>query len=481
MTGAPRQACPQGHNSRIIGDPTQFARLTLILALAAALMVQGLAVSGATAQDRQPAPVRHIVVAATDSLEGSGRDSLLLQIRRYSHIVDSLRDSLDTEGGIELSEAQRERFHRSIDDISVVIEQISSELGDMELQIEDNTISLLDAMGDGIIIRIPENLDEKLSEGLEAITHMVLQEFPDTLHIESRQHKWAWPGTHRPEPYRTRIIEGNIVKVGDDLLVAEDEDVRGNVVLISGSAEIMGRVDGDVVVVFGDLRLAPHSEVTGKVVTVGGRLDQEKGAEVSDVVVIDPLGSRRGWGPSFLLDQGWNGFLACQGIFLVWLAVALVAAVAAPAQRFRYVVDGLGRQPASAAGVGVMVAMGGHVVVGVLAAILVLTVIGLPLALLLALTMLIVGAIAVAVVAAYVGESVCRRAAGCPSRWMAVLVGMFILHITSFLGGLLGQIDGLSGLAIGLTALGAMLKLLAYAAGLGALTLSRFGGQASSP
>ena len=119
-------------------------------------------------------------------------------------------------------------------------------------------------------------------------------------------------------------------------------------------------------------------------------------------------------------------------------------------------------------------------VVTVLAAILVLTVIGMPLALLLALAMLVAGVIASALVAAWVGERVCSRGAGCPSRWMAVLVGMLILHVLSFSGSLLGMVDALSGLAIGLSALGAAVKLLAYATGLGALIMSRFGGQPSS-
>ncbi|RKZ11305.1 hypothetical protein DRQ50_13870 [bacterium] len=405
------------------------------------------------------------------------RDSMLVEISRYSSMVDDLRDSLDAGADLDLSDDQRERFERSIDDISIVIEQISSELGDMELQIEDNTISLLDEAGDGIVIRIPENLDEKLSQGLEAVTRMVLQEFPDTLQLGSSQHQWVWPGTKQAAPRRTRIIEGNIVKVGDDLLVSCDEDIRGNVILISGSGEIEGRVDGNVVVIFGDLRLDSLAEVTGQVVTLGGRLDQEKGTRVGDVVVLDPLGGRRGLGPSVLLDQGWLGFLVCQGIFLVMLAVALIAALAAPGDRFRRVVDVLDRQPGAAAGMGLLVAVGAHVVVTVLAAILVLTVIGMPLALLLALAMLVAGVIATAVVAAWVGERICSHGAGCPSRWIAVLVGMLILHVLSFSGSLLGMVDALSGLAIGLSVLGAAVKLLAYATGLGALILSRFGGQ----
>ena len=483
MTGAPRQARPQGRDPRINGDPTLFARLSLIVVTALGLLVQGLVVPAvfaqAEAQTGRVIQVRRATSASEDTLHDSSRDSLMIQIEHYSTIVESLRDSLDTGTDLEISPEQRESFETSISEISLVIERISAELSDLEFQIEDNTISLLDESGAGIIIRIPEDLDEQLSKGLEAVTEMVLREFPDSLNFGGQEHRWVWPGAREaPQPKRHRIVDGNLIKLWDDLLVAGEEDVRGEVVVVFGNAEIVGRVDGNVVVVFGDLRIDAAAEVTGQVIAIGGRLDQERGAQVGDVVVVDPFGGPRGFRPTSVMDMGWQGFLFCQGLFLLMLAVALTATVAAPAKRFRAVLDTLGGQPAAATGIGVLAAVGAHFVVIILAAVLVLTVIGLPLAVLLALAMIVAGVIATAVAAATVGELVCRRAGGCPSRWAAVLVGMVLLHSVSFFGSLMGLAPGLHLPAMLLSIIGGLLKLTAYMAGVGALAISRFGGRA---
>ncbi len=106
------------------------------------------------------------------------RDSLMTEIKTYSQMIRGLRDSLSGDGyDLQLSAAQREKIEGNISDISQVIERISDELSRMEFEIKDNRISLVNESGEGIIINVPEDLDEQLSQGIEAITKIILSEF----------------------------------------------------------------------------------------------------------------------------------------------------------------------------------------------------------------------------------------------------------------------------------------------------------------
>ncbi len=62
---------------------------------------------------------------------------------------------------------------------------------------------------------------------------------------------------------------GDRIRLGDDLIVSDDEAVNGDTVTIFGSQTIMGRVNGDVIAVFGDVEMVGGS-VQGDVVSVFG-------------------------------------------------------------------------------------------------------------------------------------------------------------------------------------------------------------------
>lgn len=405
----------------------------------------------------------------------SERDSLLREIRRYSALVSSMRDSLDLEDlGLELNEMELARLEQSIDQVGSVVERIGVQLGRMDLQIKDNRISLLDEAGEGIVINIPENLDEHISQGLNTLSQLILSDLPDSVHVADKG--WTWSSGFRTVPPRPRkIVTGNLVKIGDDVLVAEDEDVRGNVVVIGGNAEIAGRVQGDVVVVLGDLQVGGGAEIEGQTVTVGGSLDQDPGASMGEVTVIDPL-PNGGFSPYMMLGRGWLSFFFTQSLFVVVLIMAGLTALLTPARRFEAITGSLRREPLVAMGIGVLAALVGHLVLFLLGAILVLTVIGLPLALLLGLGAALVSLLAVAVVGAVVGDGLCRSLGRqCPSPVLAVVVGLCILHSPVFIGALLGAALETEFPLLALGGLGLLIKVIAYFLGLGALLKSRLG------
>jgi len=422
----------------------------------------------------EPVEPRFIKVKSAGS--SSSRDSLRQEIQRYSQAISGLRDSLNfDEFDLQISEDQRLRVEQTIEDLTLIIEQIGGELGQMELEIANNRISLLDDQGEGIIIDIPENLDEQLSQGFELLQHIILSEMPEE-QSEKIRNSWSWGmGREEPEPERI-ILKGNIVKIGDSLQVSEDEDVRGNVIVVFGDGEISGRVDGNVTVIFGNLRLNDTAEVTGEVVAVGGHLDQDRLAEVNDVVVVDPF---PGWdGPNFGLTGGLGilGLVVGLGEFLLVLLLSLLVLAIMPRNKLDRVLKVIEERSLPCLGAGVVgtlvISLLGLTLIGVL----VLTVIGIPVALLVLVAILLFSVLSVAVVSLTIGRRVCTLMSGtCGSDWMVVVLGLILLDSISLVGLLAGLFGPLGAIGDGLVIIGAGLKMVAYLFGAGSLVLSGLG------
>jgi len=422
------------------------------------------------------------VVVVPQSGTFASRDSLMIEIRRYSHLIETMRDSLyDGDFPVSLSNHQKELIRENIDEISMVIDRITEEISQLELEISDNTISLLNESGEGIIINIPENLDEHLSEGFHVLTQMILSELPDSIGFDGAQ-GWDWTDfiPEPPAPPRKKV-HGNIIKVGDDIHIVAKEDVRGHVVVIFGNAEISGRVEGNVVTLFGNLLLDDTSEVTGKVISIGGGLDQAPGAEAHDIISVDLWRGAGDYGLAGIFDNGFTTLLIRQGTFLLTLLLAMVAIMLIPRGRLESITSNLRRAPGPALGMGVVAATLGHLVALLLIAILVLTVIGVPLALLVFLALMVAVVLAVGVSGATIGGRICGlMGQECKSPWLSAVVGIIALHMVSFLGNLMGLSGSMGMLASTFLVLGVAIKALAFFFGLGALVMSRLGTKPAS-
>ena len=86
-----------------------------------------------------------------------------------------------------------------------------------------------------------------------------------------------------PRTPRARRRE-DIVRIGGSVTVDSDEYVRGDVVVIGGSANINGEVDGEVVVVGGSARFGPQADVRGDITVVGGGLSRDPGAVIRGAI-----------------------------------------------------------------------------------------------------------------------------------------------------------------------------------------------------
>lgn len=430
--------------------------------------------AGAAVSARRP----EVPEAPLPPREVAGRDSLLQEIRRYRQIISVLSDSLASDGEKRLSPEHRIIIEKNIGEITHAIEGIGSQLSKLEFQVKDNRISLVDGAGDGIVIAIPDNLDEQVSKGLEALTQAILKELPDSASTGPGRHfNWSSfiPAHRAPAP--RRVIKGNVVRVGQDVSVAADEDVRGNVVVVFGDGVVEGRVQGNVVTVGGALVLREGAEVTGTVVAVGGRLAADPGVETGDTVSLDWLdgGSEAGLGR--LLGHRVLAFVVSQGLFFLTLVAALLAVAVSPAHRLAAVLARMRAEPGRTFGVGALLGLSAPVALAVLTALLIITVIGVPVALLLALAVSGVVVLALSATGVIVGRQLGLTDRPAP---LAVLLGLCALHAVSFMALLLNLLLGPSALVVALVVLGLLVKAAAFAYGLGALVSTRLGSRSAS-
>lgn len=70
--------------------------------------------------------------------------------------------------------------------------------------------------------------------------------------------------------------QGNdLVSFGNDVVVREGQEVKGDLIVFGGNAKVYGHVDGDAAVMGGDLTIYPSGEVDGSTVALGGSVDNE--------------------------------------------------------------------------------------------------------------------------------------------------------------------------------------------------------------
>ena len=71
-----------------------------------------------------------------------------------------------------------------------------------------------------------------------------------------------------------------VVSIGQDRVIREDEVITGDVVVVGGNLTVYGRVKGDAVCVGGDLVVGPKATVRGDLVNVGGKAQIDPAAHI---------------------------------------------------------------------------------------------------------------------------------------------------------------------------------------------------------
>lgn len=280
---------------------------------------------------------------------------------------------------------------------------------------------------------------------------------------------------------------GDRVKIGDEVIVHENERISGDVVSVGGPVTVYGFVEGDVVSIGGNVILQDGAEVMGDVVSVGGRVREPGNARVhgEKVSINIPLPMNLHWkfdgpdfkfGPPRFLSFGLDlGFVAV-GLLLTLLAYAVAG------NRLDVTSRRAEAEPGQSFLVGMLGAFGTPLAVILACILLAITIIGLlliPVLLILVWVLSFGGYVAVSLA---VGRRLLQsRAEDLPaarSPYALVLVGFLALQGFGLLGslfelggGFLGTLSMLCGI------LNIFILLFASTLGYGALLLSRFGTQ----
>lgn len=87
---------------------------------------------------------------------------------------------------------------------------------------------------------------------------------------------------------------GGIVKFGEDIHIAQGEEIAGPVVTVGGSIRANGTVRGPLVAVGGQVELGPQALVHGPAVSLGGKTLRAEGGRVEGPIVDLPGGRALG-------------------------------------------------------------------------------------------------------------------------------------------------------------------------------------------
>ena len=227
--------------------------------------------------------------------------------------------------------------------------------------------------------------------------------------------------------------------------------------------------------VLGDLTLAETAEVEGEIISVLGHFDRADGARVGSVTVVHPGDAMI---PQSLgIDVGgWTGFWGWQALFLLLLFMVILILALTPRARLEQMLTTQSGRGSESFGLGLIMALVGHFVLVGLCAILVLTVIGIPVAILVLMAVALVDLVAVGVASLGVGRRICRSLnLGCENPWRAVRMGMLALHAVAFVAAMMGAFGLPTILVLLISWMGRLIKFVAFCSGLGAIILSRFG------
>jgi len=257
-----------------------------------------------------------------------------------------------------------------------------------------------------------------------------------------------------------------LVRVFADAEVPAGERVEGDVVAVFGSVLVRGSVSGNVVAVFGSVKLAPESSVEGDVVSIGGGLDQAHGATVGGESVslgFLPGGFGMPALPLLLLSVFLGWLLS---IFVGWVVTLLI-----PERLLRVATTASRRGVAS-----FFLGLVSTPLMLFACMLLLITVIGIPIALLLPLLFALM-AWAGQIASAYVlGSRLLRRRLGQGGAMQPILTGTLFVALFFAAGAILATPPGFPRTAaLFFSLLGMLLVFCLTTIGTGAFLLSRLG------
>jgi hypothetical protein len=268
-----------------------------------------------------------------------------------------------------------------------------------------------------------------------------------------------------------------VVRFGKDIHIHRHELVQGDVVAIGGDVVIEGKVRGNVVSVLGSTTLESTAIVNGDVVTVLGAYEEDPAARVRGETVTVGTGTNA---PNIVIPffPAGGGILRLVGKIVSFIvgALLLMLFIYLLPDRVRRAGDHVFGSFFKSLGVGFLVVVFGMLFVAVIVFILSITIIGIPVAVLVALSFAALLIFGYFVSAFALGRAVCSRFDVCgTSPVLHGIIGLFLLSVLGILSALMWVNPFLVPLRVLLATLGKFVAFLAVLNGTGALIISRMG------
>ena len=289
--------------------------------------------------------------------------------------------------------------------------------------------------------------------------------------------------------YKVHAGKNDVVQVSEDIVIERGEHVLGHVFAMGGSVTVRGIVDDDVVAMGGDVILEDGAQVRGDAVSLGGQVRKAPSASIlgSSVSVGSMPNAAAGLGVLNFVGKSVDVAAKVIGVlFWMLLAWVVIMLTRARSQRVAGRIDQLPLDSLGWGALGVFAIAPGAVAVALAAALLCVTIIGIPVAVL-GILGYILGVVVLLfwgtiVGAAALGGWLVRRLSprlGTPELTRNTLVGVIALSAFGIVGSLFQSV-GLMVPPAGL--LGGLLRVLgvvafigAACAGVGAILRTRAG------
>lgn len=265
----------------------------------------------------------------------------------------------------------------------------------------------------------------------------------------------------------------DIVKVGESVFVAAGDVVAGDVVVFGGNAIIEGTVAGSVVVLGGEIRARRGSEVKGDIVAIGGTIEEDEDVVIrGEKILIGGVAGRLG--DELDISSRMLRFMIVAVALFVTLVLYFITMLFLRGRVLR-ASEHLSTGVLKCFGAGVLAWILGSFALLIVMIPLIITIVGIPLAVILGMSWIGVVTIAGTVFVYAVGRSIAARLGSDAGVFARLAIGLVVVIIPGILSLMIGAVGGPTALSVFFQVIAFFVWFFGFLVGLGAIVLSRFG------
>ncbi len=351
------------------------------------------------------------------------------------------------------------RIRKQIDSLKQEAEALEKEGKALKISITDKGLKIGSEDGDEIEFKVD-------IEGIEEALHD-LEEIDDSMFVY---------GVEEGDRGFIEVRGHDLVRFGEDMHIPYYQLVRGNVVIVGGDLRIDGKVMGDVVNLLGKTTLSSSAIVNGEVVTIMGSLARSDEAVVGGETILVggesfpvTLWPFAAFGSTVVKVVG-------KVVTFVVMALLLLIVVYFLRDRMKRASTLVFGSFLKSLGVGFLVVFVGWILVIIVAVILAITIIGIPVSILLILSMIVLVMVGYFVAALSLGEFICEKLnMQTDTPVVQGLIGLFALALLGFIASIMFFNPLLVPVRVLLRSVGAFINFIAVLTGVGAFVISKAG------